>query len=183
MKQRLLVAAVGVPALLVILLALPPFATTVLVCLIAGIAAYELLHTAAKQPRPIVYVLTIACALVCVWNAELSEIVFPIAAFLLLTALCLIAVLTHGKENAMPFSDVSLCMLAGVVFPVMYSCIAYLRQTGRVLVLMPFVIAFVGVNGLVEAIVCFFTGAVIAKAVVFSSGKLAARRTAVQNGK
>ena len=127
MKQRLLVAAVGVPALLVILLALPPFATTVLVCLIAGIAAYELLHTAAKQPRPIVYVLTIACALVCVW-----------------TALCLIAVLTHGKENAMPFSDVSLCMLAGVVFPVMYSCIAYLRQTGRVLVLMPFVIAFVG---------------------------------------
>ena len=46
-----------------------------------------------------------------------------------------------------------------------------------------FVIAFVGVNGLVEAIVCFFTGAVIAKAVVFSSGKLAARRTAVQNGK
>ena len=93
MKQRLLVAAVGVPALLVILLALPPFATTVLVCLIAGIAAYELLHTAAKQPRPIVYVLTIACALVCVWNAELSEIVFPIAAFLLLTALCLIAVL------------------------------------------------------------------------------------------
>ena len=144
MKQRLLVAAVGVPALLVILLALPPFATTVLVCLIAGIAAYELLHTAAKQPRPIVYVLTIACALVCVWNAELSEIVFPIAAFLLLTALCLIAVLTHGKENAMPFSDVSLCMLAGVVFPVMYSCIAYLRQTGRVLVLMPFVIAFVG---------------------------------------
>ena len=144
MKQRLLVAAVGVPALLVILLALPPFATTVLVCLIAGIAAYELLHTAAKQPRPIVYVLTIACALVCVWNVELSEIFFPIAAFLLLTALCLIAVLTHGKENAMPFSDVSLCMLAGVVFPVMYSCIAYLRQTGKVLVLMLGGMAFGG---------------------------------------
>ena len=124
MKQRLLVAAVGVPALLVILLALPPFATTVLVCLIAGIAAYELLHTAAKQPRPIVYVLTIACALVCVWNAELSEIVFPIAAFLLLTALCLIAVLTHGKENAMPFSDVSLCMLAGVRTAIRHSAVS-----------------------------------------------------------
>ena len=46
-----------------------------------------------------------------------------------------------------------------------------------------FVIAFVGVNGLIEAVVCFFTGAVIAKAVVFSRGKLAARKTAVQNGK
>lgn len=143
MKQRLLVAAVGVPALMVILLALPPVATTVLVCLIAGIAAYELIHTAAKAPRPITYILTIACALVCVVNIELPEIIWPAAAFLLLTALCLIAVLTHGKESAMPFSDVSLCMLAGVVFPVMYSCIAYLRQTGRVLVLMPFVIAFV----------------------------------------
>ena len=35
-------------------------------------------------------------------------------------------------------------MLAGVMFPVMYSCIGYLRQTGKVLVLMPFVVAFVG---------------------------------------
>ena len=144
MKQRLLVAAVGVPALLAILLALPPVATTVLVCLIAGIAAYELIHTAAKQPRPIVYVLTILCALACVINVELPEIIWLAAAFALLTALCLIAVLTHGKDSAMPFSDVALCMLAGVMFPVMYSCIAYLRQTGKVLVLMPFVVAFVG---------------------------------------
>ena len=40
-----------------------------------------------------------------------------------------------------------------------------------------FVIAFVGINGLVEALVCLFTGAAIAKAVLFSRGKLAARRT------
>ncbi len=35
-----------------------------------------------------------------------------------------------------------------------------------------FVLAFVGINGLIEAIVCFFTGAAIAKAVLFSHGKL-----------
>ena len=40
-----------------------------------------------------------------------------------------------------------------------------------------FVLAFVGVNGLVEALVSFFTGAAIAKAVLFSRGRLAARRT------
>ena len=40
-----------------------------------------------------------------------------------------------------------------------------------------FVVAFVGINGLVEAVVCLFTGAAIAKAVLFSRGKLAARRT------
>lgn len=144
MKQRLLVAAVGVPALLVILLVLPPVATTLLVCAIAGIAAYELLHTAAKKPRVIVYVLTIACAVLCVFNVQISEIIWPAAAFLLLAGLCLIAVLTHGKEGAMPFSDVALCMVAGVVFPVMYSSIAYLRMASPILVLMPFVVAFIG---------------------------------------
>ena len=40
-----------------------------------------------------------------------------------------------------------------------------------------FVVAFVGINGLVEALVCFFTGAAIAKAVLYSRGKLAARKT------
>ena len=40
-----------------------------------------------------------------------------------------------------------------------------------------FVIAFVGVNGLVEGAVCLITGAAIAKAVMYSRGKLAARKT------
>ena len=40
-----------------------------------------------------------------------------------------------------------------------------------------FVIAFVGVNGLVEGVVSLITGAAIAKAVVYSRGKLAARKT------
>ena len=40
-----------------------------------------------------------------------------------------------------------------------------------------FVIAFVGVNGLVEGVVCLITGAAIAKAVMYSRGKLAARKT------
>ena len=39
MKQRLLVAAIGVPLLLVVLLVLPPIATTILAAAIAGAAA------------------------------------------------------------------------------------------------------------------------------------------------
>lgn len=144
MKQRLLVAAVGVPALLVIFLLLPPVATTVLVCAIAGGAAYELLHTAAKAPSPGMYAMTIACAILCVANVHMQNPIWPGAAFVLLAALCLMAVLTHGKEKAVPFSDVALCMVAGVIFPVMYSCIAYLRMASPILVLMPFVVAFVG---------------------------------------
>ena len=51
MKQRLLVAAIGVPLLLVVLLVLPPIATAILAAAIAGAAAYELLHTAGKMCR------------------------------------------------------------------------------------------------------------------------------------
>lgn len=40
-----------------------------------------------------------------------------------------------------------------------------------------FVLAFVGINGLIEAVVCFFTGAAIAKAVLFSRGKLRRKTT------
>lgn len=40
-----------------------------------------------------------------------------------------------------------------------------------------FILAFVGVNGLIEAAACLLTGAAIAKAVLYSRGKLAARRT------
>ena len=66
MKQRLLVAAVGVPLLIVVLVFLPPIAATILVAAIAGAAAYELLHTAGKNVPPAVYVLTILAAVLTV---------------------------------------------------------------------------------------------------------------------
>ena len=61
MKQRLLVAAVGVPLLIVVLVLLPPVATAILTAAIAGAAAWELLHTACRQPK-LLYVPTVLCA-------------------------------------------------------------------------------------------------------------------------
>ena len=61
MKQRLLVAAVGVPLLIVVLVLLPPIATAILTAAIAGAAAWELLHTACRQPK-LLYVPTILYA-------------------------------------------------------------------------------------------------------------------------
>ena len=50
MKQRWLVVIVGLPALLAVLLACPAWATMLVVCGIAGIAAYELLHERVDYP-------------------------------------------------------------------------------------------------------------------------------------
>ena len=54
MKTRILVAAVGLPLLLVVVLALPSVATTVLVAAMCVLAVYELLIGAGfcKHVRP-----------------------------------------------------------------------------------------------------------------------------------
>ena len=52
----------------------------------------------------------------------------------------------------------------------------FVQQMGSANVFL-FIVAFVGINGLIEAAACLLTGAAIAKAVLFSRGKLAARKT------
>ena len=144
MKQRLLVAAVGVPLLLVVLLVCPPWATGVLVCLISGIAAYELVKTACHAPTPAMYALTVLCALLVSACVPSYRRVVMGAGVALLFALSFLAVRQFGTEKPIPFADVCICMVGGALFPLMYGCITLLRQVGPVLVLMPFVIAFIG---------------------------------------
>ena len=45
---------------------------------------------------------------------------------------------------ALPFATVAVCVVGGLLFPAMYSCIALLRNVSPAFVLMPFVIAFIG---------------------------------------
>jgi len=165
MLQRWLVAVIGLPLLLIVLLACPPWATALLVCAIAGVAAYELLHVAGQNVPKVVYALTIAVAAAQVWvvylhahapgggeaylhllgEARTAELLF--LPFALLIALFLVAVVTYGKPNAMPFADVATAFVGGVAFPMMYACILLLRmkaEYGRLYILAPFFIAFAG---------------------------------------
>ena len=145
MKQRLLVAAIGVPLLILVLVFLPPIATALLVAAIAGAAAYELLHTACKRPQRF-YVPTILCAALVVLLLALGTAVKATLIYVFLYVMCLflLAVRTHGTEKAIPFTDVAVCIVAAFLFPAMYGCIALLRNIGPAFVLMPFVIAFIG---------------------------------------
>ena len=129
MKQRLLVAAVGVPLLIVVLVLLPPIATAILTAAIAGAAAWELLHTACRQPK-LLYVPTILCAALVVLAIVFGTAVTAtlIYAFFYVMFLFYMAVSTHGKETAIPFADVAVCIVAGFLFPAMYSCIAPAAQ-------------------------------------------------------
>lgn len=152
MKQRLIVAGIGVPLLLAALLACPPWVTLLLVCGIAGVAGYELLHTAGKKVPLSVYILTIAAAVLqelMIFRAqsvEMGGLVYVVAPWLLVMGLFYSAVRAYGTEREFPFLDVAAAAVGGIVFPMMYSCLFLLRlrDFGRALVLMPFVIAFIG---------------------------------------
>ena len=154
MKQRLLVAAIGVPLLILVLVFLPPLATGILVAAIAGAAAYELLHTACKRPNELYGLTILYAALTALMVFSITavkslaidwpQIMYPAAAFLYLMGLFFFAVRTHGTEHAIPFTDVAVCLVAAFLFPAMYGCIALLRSIGPAFVLMPFVVAFIG---------------------------------------
>ena len=109
MKQRLLVAAIGVPLLIVVLVILPPAATAILTAAIAGAAAYELLHTAARQPGRLYGMTILTAAALVLFLAQYSSTqqswllrAGAAYAFLYLMYLFLTAVATHGKDNALP---------------------------------------------------------------------------------
>ena len=154
MKQRWLVVIVGLPALLAVLLACPAWATMLVVCGIAGIAAYELLHVAGKDVPMSVYVLTIASAAaheVLLYYREwtffgtLETVTVLRWAFVML--LFLIAVHRFGGEEPLTFSTLCVAVVGGIVFPTLYSAIALLRgcaDFGKLYVLAPFCVAFVG---------------------------------------
>ena len=154
MKQRLLVAAIGVPLLILVLVFLPPLATGILVAAIAGAAAYELLHTACKRPNELYGLTILYAALTALMVFSITavkslaidwpQILYPAAAFLYLMGLFFFAVRTHGTEHAIPFTDVAVCIVAAFLFPAMYGCIALLRSIGPAFVRMPFVVAFIG---------------------------------------
>lgn len=156
MKQRWLVVIVGLPALLAVLLACPAWATMLVVCGIAGIAAYELLHVAGTNvPSNFYWGLVTAVILQEIWlyNETVKGVGgSPISYVMILRWLIVMiafffAVVTYGKEKPFTFHDVAVAIVGSIVFPAMYSCIFLLRmdgEFGKVYVLAPFCVAFAG---------------------------------------
>ena len=138
MKQRWLVVVVGLPALLAVLLACPAWATMIVVCGIAGIAAYELLHTAGENVPANFYwglVTTVVMQEIWLFKEEMSGTYdLPISTvtifrWILVMMAFLFAVISYGKEKPFTFHDVAVSIVGGIVFPAMYSCIFLLSSS------------------------------------------------------
>ena len=148
MKTRILVAVIGLPLLLLIVLVLPPVGTAILVAAMSILAVYELLIGAGfcKHPRIFIYSCLMALA-VCVWSwLDLSRAVGMIAVFAFLCALFCEMLAAHTQLG---FRTVCAAIFAGVVIPYLLGALIRLRvmEAGKFYVLAVFVLTMVPDSG------------------------------------
>ena len=158
MFKRVMVAVVGLPLLILILGWAPSWATMLLLAAMCAIGAWELMRAAAgEKGRPLIPLGVIAAALVpvCVYLEEsianaaltaLPELPFVglLGAVFIFVAFAL-AIHRYDEERGIPFAAVTCAIFAGLVFPLMLSCLLRLRMMpaiGMLNVFLPLAISF-----------------------------------------
>ena len=148
MKTRIITAAVLLPLLLVIVLALPKLITALLLAACAAIAAYELLHRTEliRHGRMVVYSMITAFA-VPVWCYFGS----PHAWGMLLVLVFVTALFAEmmGNHIKIGFDQVAICIVAGLLVPYLFSALIriHITEYGRHMILIPFMLAFLPDSG------------------------------------
>lgn len=160
MKSRLIVAAIGLPLILVILCILPPFATTLLFAAVNVIGTWELFHILHIQERLGAMALTMATGAGTQLLLLLRgyEAVCPIALpFSLLLFLCWVAY--YEKEQSFGLEGLAAALFSGLLVPLGLGAMTMLRRGdhGNLLVLAPLIATFVGDSG------AYFAGRALGK--------------------
>ena len=148
MFQRVMVAVVGIPFLLVVLLLLPEWAPAILVTAMCAMGAHELLHAVGVKNKALRWTGVLAAALVPVeiYVTAWTECTFlPLLALVFVFVLFALAIGNYGKPTAIPFGHLTMTLFAGLVFPSMLGCLLRLRlvyELGPALVFVPLCISF-----------------------------------------
>lgn len=147
MRTRIITAAVGIPALLAVILLAPLWAFGLVVGLICTVAAYELLHMALGNAPKRLYFSVLLCALTMPVVFSLGlEFSWGVGMLLFLFFLLSIEqMVSYAGRWRITLSMIAVAMLAGGVLPMMLSTllrIGLIEKVGRVRMLLPFIIAF-----------------------------------------
>lgn len=148
MKTRIIVAAVLLPLLLIIVLALPTIFTAVLVGLMCAVAAYELLWGTGlvRLVRLVIYtaVMAFLTALWCHFGMSYAAAVLGI---LIYTAVMFAELLAARGE--LPFEKVAVCFVGALLVPLLLTALIRIlgHEEGRFFVLLPFLLAFMSDSG------------------------------------
>jgi phosphatidate cytidylyltransferase len=157
MKKRIIAACVFVPVMILLLSFAPLWAAMLLLAFLCAVGARELMHAvASEEGKGKLTPVTMGAAgllSVCIFaENELHQKgifanLLPLEAVLALVFVFLLfffTILNYGTDSAVSFSDVTAAIFAGVVFPLMLSCLLRLRMMpgGRLLVWLPLAISF-----------------------------------------
>ncbi len=156
MLKRILVAAVGLPLLVLLLAVAPDWAAAALIAAMCAIGAWELMSAVNARGRAVT---ALEAAIIPLW------LYFPggesLGAFLLLALLLLFlaTILRYERGTPLSFASLTASVFSGVVFPLLLSCLLRLRLLpgGRALVFAPLCICF-GSDTL-----ALFTGALLGR--------------------
>lgn len=146
MLKRILVAAIGIPLLLVVILFAPLWLLGAVVGIICACCAWEFIHCMAPEthPRMLCYA---AVASFCIPFCSVfysAGKVYETVLFFLFALMLGELMLSFRKEKTMDFKFVAIVLLGGGVLPILLSSIVRLgdRDCGSVYALLPFVAAF-----------------------------------------
>ena len=141
LQSRLLVSLIGVPILLYVVLGAPMWVLTVMLALLSGIGANELLHCVSGEKRePCLRILTVsAAALVPVCTSWQEEWILPL--LLVYCLLAFAAAVIRGGE--VKFNQLMAGIFAVVVIPYAFSAFLRIHVAGhRGYLLLPFIFSF-----------------------------------------
>ena len=148
MKTRIIAAAVLIPILLVLVLFAPKMFASVILAVLMSSGSYELLYRThlLQHPRLVVYSSAMAFAVV-MWS-HVGAVHAWLLLGLLIYTLILFAemMMDHVKVR---IEMIALCYVAGFIVPFLLSALIRIlvMNTGRQVILIPFVIAFMSDGG------------------------------------
>ena len=148
MKTRIIVAAVGLPLLLLVLLVLPEVFTAVLVAAMSVVAVVELLRGTGLVKNLCLTVLSALMAVaVCFWSyGGCPWTAAVVGLWIYFMALFGTLIASHGK---LPFGEVCIAAFSGIVIPLLLSSLTriLLLNHGRYYILVPLILSFATDSG------------------------------------
>ena len=150
MLQRILVAVVGIPALLFIFCWCPVWATALLLDALCFVGAHELCSAVMAKEKAnrwfaVAALIGFFMILMPYWNDKDSALILlPWLITVVILSVFACTVINYGKAGALGFGDICTLMVAGIAIPLALGCLLRLRllEHGGGLVLIPLVAAF-----------------------------------------
>ena len=148
MKTRIIAAAVLIPVLLVLVLAAPKMFSAVIFAALLAIGSYELLYRThlVTHPRLVIYASIMAFAVVMWSHAGAIHAWLLISLMVYTLVLFAEMMMDHVKVR---IEMLALCYVSGFVVPFLLSSLIRIlaMTTGRYVILIPFVVAFMSDGG------------------------------------